>query len=125
MTKLVQTLLISLIQRNEIDQDYRENFREMDRLYGDNAQMKAKIEQLEDENKNLEAGLKEVMEAMKKYPGVPEGEGMEKGEREVMAMQFPTLERMLAVSIHQPVLAVPRENLSLVFPTRSDTNWTV
>ena len=94
----MQTVLISSLQRNEIDQDYRENFREMDRLYGDNAQMKAKIEQLEDENKNLEAGLKEVMEAMKKYPGVPEGEGMEKGEREVMAMQFPTLERMLAVS---------------------------
>ena len=63
--------------------------------------MKAKVEQLEDENKNLEAGLKEVMEAMKKYgAGAPEGEGMEKGEREAMmgAIQFPTLERMLAVS---------------------------
>ena len=89
-------------QRNEIDQDYRENIREIDRLYGDNAQMKAKVEQLEDENKNLEAGLKEVMEAMKKYgAGATEGEGMEKGEREAMmgAIQFPTLERMLAVSI--------------------------
>ena len=85
-------------QRSELDQDYRENLREMDRLYGDNAQMKAKVEQLEDENKNLEAGLKEVMEAMKKYGGAPEGEGMEKGEREAMVMQFPTLERMLAVS---------------------------
>ena len=85
------------LQRVEIDQDFRENLREMDRLYGDNAQMKAKLEQLEDENKNLEQGLKEVMEAMKKY-GASDVEGMEKGEREAMVMQFPTLERMLAVS---------------------------
>ena len=70
----------------------------MDKLYGDNAQMKAKLESLEDENKNLEQGLKEVMEAMKKY-GAPTGDGMEKGEREEMVMQFPTLERMLAVSM--------------------------
>lgn len=32
----------------------------MDRLYSENAQMKAKSEQLEDENKNLEQALKEV-----------------------------------------------------------------
>ena len=70
----------------------------MDKLYGDNAQMKAKLESLEDENKNLEQGLKEVMEAMKKY-GAPTGDVMEKGEREEMVMQFPTLERMLAVSM--------------------------
>ena len=82
----------------ELDQDFRENLREMDRLYGDNAQMKAKLEQLEDENKNLEQGLKEVMEAMKKY-GAPTGEGVEKGQREEMVMQFPTLERMLAVNL--------------------------
>lgn len=41
----------------------------------------------------------QVMEAMKKY-GVrqEDEEGMEKGEREVVEMQFPALERMLAVS---------------------------
>ena len=73
----------------------------MDRLYSDNAQLKARSEQLEDENKHLEAGLKEVMEAMKKY-GVrasEDGEEIEKGERELPEMQFPALERMLAVSI--------------------------
>ena len=32
----------------------------MDRLYSENAQMKAKTEQLDEENKNLELGLKEV-----------------------------------------------------------------
>lgn len=84
-------------QRVALDQDYRENLREIDRLFADNAQMKAKVEQLEEENKSLEAGLKEVMEAMRKY-GATEGEGMEKGEKEAMVMQFPTLERMLAVS---------------------------
>ena len=92
--------LVHLIssQRQALDQDFRENLREMDKLYGDNAQMKAKLESLEDENKNLEQGLKEVMEAMKKY-GAPTGDVMEKGEREEMVMQFPTLERMLAVSM--------------------------
>ena len=78
----------------------RENFREMDRLYSENAQLKAKNENIEEENKNLEQGLKEVMEALKRYGGAPppgDGEEMEKGEREVAAMQFPTLERMLAV----------------------------
>ena len=41
------------------------------------------------------------MEVMKKH-GVRQEEGdyMEKGEREVMEMQFPVLERMLAVSIY-------------------------
>jgi hypothetical protein len=74
----------------------------MDRLYSDNAQLKARSEQLEDENKNLEAGLKEVMEAVKKY-GMRatedgDGEEMEKGQREIQEMQFPSIERMLAVS---------------------------
>lgn len=73
----------------------------MDRLYSDNAQLKAKSEQLEEENKGLEAGLKEVMEAMKKYGrrDDDDDEGMEKGQREVSEIQFPALERMLAVSI--------------------------
>ena len=93
----MNSYLISF-QRQALDQDFRENLREMDKLYGDNAQMKAKLESLEDENKNLEQGLKEVMEAMKKY-GAPTGDVMEKGEREEMVMQFPTLERMLAVSM--------------------------
>ena len=47
-------------QRTEYDADLRENFRELDRLYGENAQMKARTEQLADENQQLEDGLKEV-----------------------------------------------------------------
>ena len=98
MPKSHEMVHLILSQRQALDQDFRENLREMDKLYGDNAQMKAKLESLEDENKNLEQGLKEVMEAMKKY-GAPTGDVMEKGEREEMVMQFPTLERMLAVSM--------------------------
>lgn len=73
----------------------------MDRLYSNNAQLKARAEQLEEENKNLEQGLKEVMEAMKKYGvrATEDGEEMEKGQREVSDIQFPALERMLAVSV--------------------------
>lgn len=57
---LRHNMMLFCCQKNEYDQDLRENFREMDRLYSENAQTKAKCEQLEEENQGLEQGLKEV-----------------------------------------------------------------
>ncbi|XP_053396760.1 centrosomal protein of 290 kDa-like [Mercenaria mercenaria] len=108
------------MRRNEYDQDIRENFREMDRLYSDNAQLKARAEQLDEENKHLEQGLKEVMEAMKKY-GVrasEDGEVIEKGERELPEMQFPALERMLAAIEAKSVIG--RHDTSLFLKAQMD-----
>ncbi|WAR07060.1 CE290-like protein [Mya arenaria] len=109
----------SEMRKSEYDQDIRENFREMDRLYSENAQMKAKMEQLDEENQGLEAGLKEVMEAMKKY-GISRDGGveMEKGEREVAEMQFPALERMLAAIEAKSVLG--RHDTSLFLKAQMD-----
>ena len=54
----------------DYDEVQRENFREMDNLYRENAKFKSRTEQLEKENKDLEQGLKEVIENLKKYsPG--------------------------------------------------------
>ncbi|CAC5417989.1 unnamed protein product [Mytilus coruscus] len=66
----------------------RENFKEIDNLYRENAKFKSRTDQLEKENKQLEQGLKEVIENLKTY-------SPEKGEVETQ-MQFPTLEKMLA-----------------------------
>jgi len=42
----------------------------MDKLYRENAEFKVKVRQLEENNEQLEQGLKEVLEQMKKYsPG--------------------------------------------------------
>lgn len=46
------------------------NLREMDKLYQENSRHKAEAEQLKEQNKQLEQGLKEVIENLKKYtPG--------------------------------------------------------
>ncbi|XP_071137463.1 centrosomal protein of 290 kDa-like isoform X1 [Mytilus edulis] len=66
----------------------KENFKEIDNLYRENAKFKSRTDQLEKENKQLEQGLKEVIENLKTY-------SPEKGEVETQ-MQFPTLEKMLA-----------------------------
>ncbi|KAL3881749.1 hypothetical protein ACJMK2_028144 [Sinanodonta woodiana] len=74
------------------ESEFRDNMRENDRLFADNAKLKAKVHQLEEDNKNLEAGLKEVIEAMKQHSG----DEVEETGADRKLMQFPTLERMLA-----------------------------
>ncbi|KAH3726744.1 centrosomal protein of 290 kDa-like [Dreissena polymorpha] len=115
----------SEMRRNEYDQDLRENFREMDRLYSENAQMKAKMEQLEDENTNMEQGLKEVLEAVKKLGQARDGETLEKGQREIergqresIDIQFPAVERMLAAIEAKSVLG--RHDTSLFMKAQMD-----
>lgn len=63
----------------------------------------------------------QVMEAMKKY-GVrqEDEEGMEKGEREVAEMQFPALERMLAVSESACLVELACQFLSIFFDGGED-----
>ncbi|OWF51997.1 centrosomal protein of 290 kDa-like [Mizuhopecten yessoensis] len=77
------------LRHREAGDEFRENMREMDKLYRENAQFKAKVEQLENDNRQLEGGLKEVLENLQKYK--PDEHGTED-----QPMQFPTLERMLA-----------------------------
>lgn len=49
----------------------KENFKEIDNLYRENAKFKSRTDQLEKENKQLEQGLKEVIENLKTYsPGM-------------------------------------------------------
>ena len=46
------------------------NLREMDKLYQENSRYKSESEQLKEQNKMLEQGLKEVIENLQKYtPG--------------------------------------------------------
>ncbi|KAL4233575.1 hypothetical protein ACF0H5_008256 [Mactra antiquata] len=110
----------SQMRRNEYDHDLKENFREMDRLYSDNAQLKAKAEQLAEENKGLEESLKEVIEAMKKYGRRvdDDGEELEKGQREISDIQFPALERMLAAIEAKSVIG--RHDTSLFLKAQMD-----
>jgi len=57
-------------QIKDYDEIQRENFKEMDNLYRENAKFKSRTDQLERENKELEQGLKEVIENLKTYtPG--------------------------------------------------------
>ncbi|XP_060063320.1 centrosomal protein of 290 kDa-like [Ylistrum balloti] len=77
------------MRHREAGDEFRENMREMDKLYRENAEFKVKVDQLETENRQLEAGLKEVLENLQKYK--PDEQGLED-----QVMQFPTLERMLA-----------------------------
>ncbi|KAJ8314697.1 hypothetical protein KUTeg_006847 [Tegillarca granosa] len=78
------------LRHREYDQDFKENLREMDKLYRENAELKVKVKHFEEDNNQLEQGLKEVLENMKKYS--PDEKDAEQG-----LMQFPTLERMLAI----------------------------
>ncbi|XP_021339748.1 centrosomal protein of 290 kDa-like, partial [Mizuhopecten yessoensis] len=55
------------LRHREAGDEFRENMREMDKLYRENAQFKAKVEQLENDNRQLEGGLKEVLENLQKY----------------------------------------------------------
>lgn len=58
------------LQHREYDNDFKENLREMDKLYRENAELKVKVKHVEEDNNQLEQGLKEVLENMKKYaPG--------------------------------------------------------
>uniref|UniRef100_K1PYW1 Centrosomal protein of 290kDa coiled-coil region domain-containing protein n=1 Tax=Magallana gigas TaxID=29159 RepID=K1PYW1_MAGGI len=79
-------------QHRGYDEDFVKNLREMDKLYQENSRHKAEAEQLKEQNKQLEQGLKEVIENLKKY--TPDEKEPEKGALE--EMRFPTLERMLA-----------------------------
>lgn len=57
-------------QHRGYDEDFVKNLREMDKLYQENSRHKAEAEQLKEQNKQLEQGLKEVIENLKKYtPG--------------------------------------------------------
>lgn len=57
-------------QIKDYDEMQRENFKEMDNLYRENVKFKSRTDQLERENKQLEQGLKEVIENLKTYtPG--------------------------------------------------------
>ncbi|XP_061195068.1 centrosomal protein of 290 kDa-like isoform X3 [Saccostrea echinata] len=76
------------------DEDFVKNLREMDKLYQENSKHKAELEQLKDQNKQLEQGLKEVIENLKKY--APEEKVPGKGGVVPEEMRFPTLEKMLA-----------------------------
>lgn len=57
------------------------NLREMDKLYQENSRHKAETEQLKEQNKQLEQGLKEVIENLKKYtPGEVSLKGQVQGK---------------------------------------------
>jgi cell division protein FtsB len=64
-------LSINLFEQiKDYDEMQRENFKEMDNLYRENVKFKSRTDQLERENKQLEQGLKEVIENLKTYtPG--------------------------------------------------------
>jgi cell division protein FtsB len=64
-------LSINLFEQiKDYDEMQRENFKEMDNLYRENVKFKSRTDQLEKENKQLEQGLKEVIENLKTYtPG--------------------------------------------------------
>ena len=58
-------------QGQELDKDYKENIVELHKLETEVSELKGKNQQLRQDNESLEAGLKEVMEALQK--GVADG----------------------------------------------------
>ncbi|XP_005096015.2 centrosomal protein of 290 kDa [Aplysia californica] len=92
------------IRDHELDKDYKENIVELHKLGREVAEVRAQNQQLNKDNESLEAGFKEVMEAMQKG-AVMAAEGHGDGtEVEKSAMQFPAIERMLAAIEAKKVL---------------------
>ncbi|GFR72659.1 centrosomal protein of 290 kDa [Elysia marginata] len=89
------------IRGQELDKDYKENIVELHKLETENSELKSKNQQLRQDNESLEAGLKEVMEALQK--GAADGK-YEVGDMSQNANTFPTIERMLAAIEAKKVL---------------------
>ena len=53
----------------ELDKDYRQNLVELTQMERELAEFRSRCTQLEEDNQSLEAGLKEVMEALQKTGG--------------------------------------------------------
>ncbi|XP_055888045.1 centrosomal protein of 290 kDa-like [Biomphalaria glabrata] len=90
----------SMIRGKEWDKDYKENVAELHKLEVQVAELRAQNQQLNKDNENLEAGFKEVMQALQK--GATESQGDVDSSAPVM--QFPAIERMLAAIEAKKVL---------------------
>ncbi|GFO27236.1 centrosomal protein of 290 kda-like, partial [Plakobranchus ocellatus] len=89
------------IRGQELDKDYKENIVELHKLETEVSELKGQNQQLLKDNQSLEAGLKEVMEALQK--GAADGK-YETGDISQNANTFPTIERMLAAIEAKKVL---------------------
>ncbi|PVD27873.1 hypothetical protein C0Q70_10448 [Pomacea canaliculata] len=80
----------------ELDKDYRQSLVELTHMEQEVGELRAHNHQLKQENENMEAALKEVMEALNKQGAqstTPRGAGEADAET---PYRFPTIERMLA-----------------------------
>ncbi|XP_070190390.1 centrosomal protein of 290 kDa-like [Littorina saxatilis] len=86
----------SQMRNHELDKDYRQNLVEMTQMDRELAELRSQTKQLEQDNQHLEAGLKEVMEALQQrggHPTTPRDAGESEG---LDGSRFPAIERMLA-----------------------------
>ncbi|CAL1542937.1 unnamed protein product [Lymnaea stagnalis] len=91
----------SMIRGKEWDKDFKENIAELSKMEMQVAELRAQNQQLNKDNEGLEAGFKEVMQALQN--GKLEGQGQGDPDASV-AMQFPAIERMLAAIEAKKVL---------------------
>ncbi|XP_059169831.1 centrosomal protein of 290 kDa-like [Physella acuta] len=91
----------SMIRGKEWDKDYKENILELNKLEKQVAELRAVNQQLNKDNESLEAGFKEVMEAMKRGGAVGKDQDSDASSG---GMQFPAIERMLAAIEAKKVL---------------------